>query len=168
MLLLTIDHHRPPRSPSFDHCFAVGRTSTLVVSKADHPANRGIRRSVAMSGCAGICEKPRIKCAACQHQQFLPITDEVIRRHLSGRDDRGADFVAGVYPMLLNETCFFLAVDFDKSGWQEDALAVLATCARIGLPAVLERSRSGNGGHVWMFFEEPIPAALARGLGPTS
>ena len=113
----------------------------------------------------GICEKPRVKCAACPHQQFLPITDEVIRWHLSGRDDRGADFVAGVYPMLLDETCFFLAIDFDKTGWQEDALAVLATCARIGLPAVLERSRSGNGGHVWMFFEEPIPAALARRLG---
>ena len=113
----------------------------------------------------GICEKPRVKCAVCQHQQFLPVTDEVIRWHLSGRDDRGADFVAGVYPMLLDETCFFLAMDFDKTGWQEDALAVLETCRRIDLPVALERSRSGNGGHIWMFFEDPIPAALARRLG---
>ena len=68
-----------------------------------------------------------------QYQQYLPITDSVIRRHLAGRDDRGADFVAGVYPMLLDETCFFLAKDFDKSTWQDDSHAVLATCARIGL-----------------------------------
>jgi len=67
--------------------------------------------------------------------------------------------------MHLDETCQFLAMDFDKTGWRDDALAVLATGARIGLPAVLERSRSGNGGHVWMFFEDRIPAALARRLG---
>ncbi len=113
----------------------------------------------------GICEKPRVKCAACRYQQYLPITDAVIRRHLAGRDDRGADFVAGVYPMLLDETCFFLAMDFDKSTWQDDSHAVLATCARIGLPAALERSRSGDGGHVWMFFESAVPASLARRLG---
>ena len=74
-------------------------------------------------------------------------------------------FVAGVYPMLLDETCWFLAIDFDKTGWQEDALAVLETCRRMRLPVILERSRSGQGGHLWMFFECPIPAALARRLG---
>lgn len=113
----------------------------------------------------GICEKPRIKCAACPHQQFLPVVDEMVRWHLSGRDDRGADFVGGVYPMLLDETCHFLVIDFDKAAWQEDTHAVLETCGRINLPAALERSRSGHGGHVWMFFEEAIPAALARRLG---
>ena len=113
----------------------------------------------------GICEKPRVKCAACRHRQFLPVTDDVIRWHLSGRDDRGAEFVAGVYPMLLDETCWFLAIDFDKTGWQEDALSALETCQRIRSPVVLERSRSGQGGHLWMFFECPIPAALARRLG---
>ena len=71
----------------------------------------------------------------------------------------------GVYPMLQDETCFFLAADFDKTHWQEDAGAVLETCRRMNLPAALERSRSGNGGHVWLFFEEAIPAALARRLG---
>ena len=116
----------------------------------------------------GICEKPRVKCAVCQHQKFLAVTDDVIRSHLSGQDDRGGDFVAGVYPMLLDETCFFLAIDFDKSHWQEDAQAVLETCERVKVPAALERSRSGNGGHVWMFFEEAIPAALARRLGSHS
>jgi superfamily II DNA or RNA helicase/very-short-patch-repair endonuclease len=113
----------------------------------------------------GICEKPRVKCATCQHRQFLPVTDEVIHRHLVGTDDRGGDFVAGVYPMLLDETCFFLAIDLDKSGWQKDAAAVLETCRQIQVPAVLERSRSGNGGHIWIFFETAIPASIARRLG---
>ena len=73
--------------------------------------------------------------------------------------------MAGVYPMLLDETCFFLAVDFDKSGWLEDSTAFMETCRRMDLSAALERSRSGRGGHVWLFFEEAVPAALARKLG---
>jgi superfamily II DNA or RNA helicase len=113
----------------------------------------------------GICEKPRIKCADCLHRRFLPVTDDVIRWHLSGHDDASQPFVAGVYPMLVDETCFFLAVDFDKRNWLEDANAFLDTCRRLELPAALERSRSGRGGHVWFFFDEAIPAALARRLG---
>ena len=113
----------------------------------------------------GICEKPRIKCAECQHRKFLPVTDDVIRRHLSGQDDNGRDFVMGIYPMLLDETCFFLAADFDKAAWGEDAKAFLETCRHLNLPAALERSRSGNGGHIWLFFREAIPAILARKLG---
>src|SRR2546427_5219474 len=113
----------------------------------------------------GICEKPRIKCAECPSRRFLPVTDEVIRWHLSGRDDAGQFFVAGVYPMLRDETCFFLAVDFDKSGWLEDSTAFIEMCRRIDVSAALERSRSGRGGHAWLFFEEAVPAALARKLG---
>jgi len=113
----------------------------------------------------GICEKPRIKCAECSHRRFLALTDDVVRRHLAGRDEAGESFVAGIYPMLLDETCFFLAADFDKAGWRDDATAFLKTCRELSLGAVLERSRSGNGGHVWLFFEEAIPAALARRLG---
>src|SRR6266511_933258 len=113
----------------------------------------------------GICEKPRIKCAECPSRRFLPVTDEVIRWHLSGRDDAGEPFVAGVYPMLLDETCFFLAVDFDKSDWLEDSTAFIETCRRMDLSTALERSRSGRGGHVWLFFEEAVSAALARKLG---
>jgi len=113
----------------------------------------------------GVCEKPRIKCADCPNRRFLPVTDEVIRRHLSGWDELGRDFVIGVYPMLLDETCFFLAADFDQDDWQRDAGAFLETCRRLDVPAALERSRSGNGGHVWLFFEEAIPAVLARRLG---
>jgi hypothetical protein len=113
----------------------------------------------------GICDKPRIKCSDCPHQRWLPVTDEVVRWHLSGEDDRGQSFVMGVYPMLVDETCWFLAADFDRADWQQDALAFLETCNSLGIPSVLERSRSGHGGHVWIFFEEAIPATLARKLG---
>ncbi len=113
----------------------------------------------------GVCEKPRVKCADCPNRRFLPITDDVIRWHLSGRDPNGDDFVMGVYPMLQDETCFFLAVDLDGEAWCDDAGSFMETCHRLNVPAALERSRSGNGGHVWLFFAEAIPANLARKLG---
>src|SRR5436190_7399013 len=113
----------------------------------------------------GVCEKPRIKCVDCPNRRFFRITDEGIGWHLSGRDGQRREFVIGVYAMLLDETCFFLAVDFDRESWQQDAEAFLETCQRLDVPAALERSRSGNGGHVWFFFEEAIPASLARKLG---
>ncbi len=113
----------------------------------------------------GICNKPRAKCSACEHKAFLPVTDDVIRFHLSGKDSRGKPFCAGVYPMLLDETCWFLAADFDKETWADDVAAFVQTCHSSSIPAHVERSRSGNGGHVWIFFEEPVPAADARKLG---
>ncbi len=115
----------------------------------------------------GVCEKPRIKCTKCSQQKFLPLTAQVIGWHLSGVDELGRDFVAGIYPMHLDETCCFIAMDLDKADWREDATAILETCRKWEVPASLERSRSGNGGHLWMFFEQAIPATLARRLGTT-
>lgn len=112
-----------------------------------------------------ICQKPRIKCMDCQHRQFIPIDDEIVYWHLQGYDNKGNDFVMGIYPMLLDETCYFLAADFDKTTWESDAVSFLKICHQKGLPAVLERSRSGKGAHVWLFFEEAVSAALARKLG---
>ncbi len=115
-----------------------------------------------------ICERPKIRCEDCTHREFLPVTDEVIRSHLLGmdpQDRQGRDFTIGVYPMLADETSRFLAADFDKATWREDVRAFLETCRMHDVPAALERSRSGNGGHVWMFFSEPIPAALVRKVG---
>ena len=113
----------------------------------------------------GVCDKPRIKCADCPNRRFLPVSDEVVRWHLSGHDDQGRDFVMGLYPMREDETCSFLTVDFDGQNWQADAAAFLETCRRLALPAALERSRSGEGAHIWLFFEDALPARLARNLG---
>lgn len=113
----------------------------------------------------GLCDKRKVKCADCPNRRLLPVTDKVIRWHLTGVDDDGHEFVAGIYPMLLDETCFFLAMDFDKENWANDIGEVLQTCRKIGLPVAAERSRSGNGAHLWLFFEEAIPAVLARKLG---
>ncbi|MFC5471566.1 DEAD/DEAH box helicase family protein [Cohnella suwonensis] len=110
-----------------------------------------------------VCQKPKVKCSACAHQHFLPITDEVISKHLDARQDK----TIGIYPMLLDESCWFLAMDFDKKNWQEDAAAVMQVCKDNSIPAALERSRSGNGGHIWIFFKEPIDAGWARRFGST-
>lgn len=90
---------------------------------------------------------------------FLPLTDDDAVAHLTGRQ------TIGVYPLLSDETCWFLAADFDKTGWLDDARTFLGVCDEWGFAAVIERSRSGHGGHVWMFFAESIPAVLARKLG---
>ena len=92
-------------------------------------------------------------------QEYFPLTDQVIHNHLLGK------LTAGVYPLLSDETCWFLAADFDKTTWQEDVRAYLHTCGEWKVPALLERSRSGRGGHIWIFFAAPLPARLARKLG---
>ncbi len=107
----------------------------------------------------GICEKPRVRCGECTHQAFVPVDEQAVLDHLQGRA------VIGVYPMLRDETCWLLAADFDGDAWQDDAGVFLETCRTFGVPAALERSRSGNGAHVWIFFTAPVPAILARQLG---
>ena len=106
-----------------------------------------------------ICGKPRVKCGACPNQAFPAMTDEAIDGHLRGRH------TIGVYPVLPDDTCRFLAADFDKEDWRRDTNAFCEACRSKGVPAALERSRSGNGAHVWIFFAEPVPAVLARRLG---
>jgi len=92
-------------------------------------------------------------------KKYLPLADKVIHDHLTGEK------VIGCYPLLKDSTCWFLACDFDKEGWVLDSLALLNVCKRFGVPAYLERSRSGRGGHVWIFFSSPVSAILARQLG---
>ncbi|WP_295990144.1 DEAD/DEAH box helicase family protein [Rugamonas sp.] len=107
----------------------------------------------------GVCEKPRIKCSECSHSLFAPVTDYVVFRHLRG------EITAGVYPLLLDNRCYFLAIDFDDADWREDARAVLKTCVENDLPAALEISRSGSGAHLWLFFANATPARDVRRLG---
>jgi len=107
----------------------------------------------------GLCNKPKVKCADCDNRLFLPVTDQVIYDHLSGKH------VVGVYPLLEDDTCYFLAIDFDKSDWKEDSRAFIQSCFELDIPASLEVSRSGKGAHVWIFFSHPVPAREARQLG---
>jgi len=107
----------------------------------------------------GVCELPKVKCGECPNQAFIPFDDAAVVGHLTGRH------VMGVYSLLEDESCWFLAVDFDKSTWTEDVTAFAETCRRVGLPLAVERSRSGNGAHVWFFFSVPVPAASARKMG---
>jgi superfamily II DNA or RNA helicase len=92
-------------------------------------------------------------------KEYFPLTDQVIHDHLTGK------LTAGIYPLLTDESCWFLAADFDKTTWQDDVRAFLQTCADWNIPTALERSRSGRGGHVWIFFDTPLAASLARKLG---
>ncbi len=92
-------------------------------------------------------------------RKYLPLTDDVLQAHLKG------EITVGIYPLLRDETCWFLAADFDKTSWQQDCQAFLDSCREWNVPASLERSRSGKGGHIWIFFASAISALLARKLG---
>ncbi|WP_298437813.1 DEAD/DEAH box helicase family protein [Geobacter sp.] len=107
----------------------------------------------------GICQKPRVKCGDCNQRQMLPVTDQVVYDHLAGKQ------TMGVYPLLADDSCYFLAADFDEADWREDAGAFMQSCRELSIPAALEISRSGNGAHAWIFFADPVPAREARQLG---
>jgi superfamily II DNA or RNA helicase len=108
---------------------------------------------------AGICQKPRIKCSDCDVRQLSSLSDAVIYNHLSG------EHTIGAYPLMADDTCNFLAVDFDEADWKEDAQAFVQSCHELGVPTALEISRSGNGAHAWIFFASNVFARDARRLG---
>lgn len=114
----------------------------------------------------GVCGKPQVKCGECPNQAFVPFGDKVLLSHLIGRaTGNSVDFTAGVYPMLPDETCWFLAADFDKKSWKQDVAAFRDSARAKHVPVAIERSRSGNGAHAWIFFREPVGASDARRLG---
>ena len=132
--------------------------SSLSVGRIARRGDSGYAPACANEWQRGICEKPKVKCSACPNQAFQAVDEVSIERHLRGTDTNGAPFVMGVYPMLADNTCSFLAADFDEGEWRRDVFAFRETCQRHEIPVAIERSRSGNGAHAWIFFEEPIPA----------
>ena len=129
----------------------------------------------------GVCpkyEKKKIKCADCPSQRYKELTGKVIMEHLLGAREDCSD-VIGVYPMLPDETCNFLVFDFDNHDdntngddfantderWREEVNALREICRIYGVDILTERSRSGKGAHIWMFFQKPVPARMARLFG---
>ena len=151
---------QPRRLLCFDRCSVAVRTCIPSGRSNPRSGRSGYAPACANEWAPRICDKPRVKCRECPNQAFIPVTPEVIARHLRGRGADGRDFTIGVYPMLADETCWFLAIDFDKQTWHRDVAVFLATCRALGVAAALERSRSGNGGHVWIFFTDPVPARV--------
>lgn len=136
-----------------------GRTDIYPLRWESNSGKSGYAPACANEWRPGVCEKPRIKCGDCHQRQLLAVTDDLIFRHLAGA------VVVGVYPLLKDDTCYFLAADFDEAEWRDDARAFAASCHTLGVPVALEISRSGNGAHAWIFFEDKVLASDARRLG---
>ena len=105
------------------------------------------------------CDKPRVKCSECPYRELLPLTEDVVKKHLKG------EITIGIYPLLPGDLCNFLAIDFDKSTYEKDVISFWNLCDELDVPIYVEKSRSGNGAHVWIFFETSIPARIARKMG---
>lgn len=137
-----------------------GRTDVYPIRwESQSTGKTGYAPACANEWLAGVCAKPRIKCADCSNRLLIPLSDEVIYAHLAGKR------TIGVYPLLTDDTCYFLAVDFDEAEWKKDALAFVQSCHELGVPVALEISRSGNGAHGWIFFAASAFARDARRLG---
>ncbi|MES9879184.1 MAG: DEAD/DEAH box helicase family protein [Candidatus Sedimenticola sp. PURPLELP] len=107
----------------------------------------------------GVCNKPRVKCSDCNHRRYKPLDSQALYDHLAGKQ------VVGLYPILQDNTCHLLAVDFDKTGWQDAVKAIATVCQQYEIPHAIEISRSGNGAHLWIFFSEPLQAQEVRRFG---
>ncbi len=139
----------------------IGRTDTFAYRWESKAGKSGYAVACANEWKNNICNKPKIKCSDCNHRQLLPLTQDVIYSHLTGQK------VIGIYPLMENDLCRFLAIDFDKADWKNCVSAFTEASSFLNIPILVERSRSGNGAHVWIFFSELIKAKQARLLGNT-
>ncbi len=136
-----------------------GRTDVYPIRWESNAGKAGYSPACANEWRAGVCDKPRIKCSDCGNRLLIPLSDSIIYDHLAG------EHTVGVYALLTDDSCHFLAVDFDEAEWRADARAFVQSCRELGMPVALEISRSGNGAHAWVFFASSIPARDARRLG---
>ncbi|MGX7163621.1 TOTE conflict system archaeo-eukaryotic primase domain-containing protein [Enterococcus massiliensis] len=106
-------------------------------------------------------DNPKYKCIECPIRQFVPYDDETINKHIM--NDARNNFY-GIYPLLEDDTSHFVVIDFDKGHAEEEAKSFVETCQRYDITPLIERSQSGNGIHIWLFFKEKIPASKGRRL----
>lgn len=111
---------------------------------------------------AGCVLKQRKKCSECAVRQYVPVSDEVVRWHLRGKDADLRPFVMGLYPMATDETVRLSVIDFDEASWRRDALFVVRKARELELPVALEKSRSGKGAHLWFFLQTAVSAKSIR------
>ncbi len=151
-----------------DTCAKIHLFMSLFKGRSDVYAKRWESKNKGISGYSpvclnqwqvGVCRKPKASCSKCENRDYATLDENVLENHLRG------NLVVGLYPMLQDETCHFLAVDFDEADWQSDISVFRDICIELTIPIAVERSRSGKGGHVWFFFETPVSAALARKFG---
>lgn len=148
-----MDAGSPPEAKlALYRSLSVGR-SDVYASRWENPRSGATGWSPAVRG--GWAQASR----STRPREYLPLTDEVIAQHLAGGQ------TVGLYPLLPGDACQLVACDFDGSTWALDALAYLDACTANAVPAALERSRSGDGAHAWVFFTGPVSAAAARALG---
>jgi hypothetical protein len=150
--------HPSPRLSCSRTCFAAAKTCSRFAGRTRPRAAR-VTHHGANEWRPGICAKPKVRCGACQRQAFVLLDLEQLLAHLRGQQ------VVGIYPLLADDTTRLLAIDLDGDTWRADAKLLFDVCRSVGVEPAVERSRSGNGAHVWFFFTEPVPAADARRLG---
>lgn len=136
-----------------------GRTDVYPIRWESSKGKSGYSPACANEWHRGVCHKPGVKCGNCNQRLLKPLTNGVIYDHLAG------NHTVGIYPLIEDNRCYFLAADFDDEHWQEDAKGFMQSCRELDIRAALEISRSGNGAHVWIFFSDPVPAREARQLG---
>jgi superfamily II DNA or RNA helicase len=139
-----------------------GRDDVFAVRWENHSRSRsGYSPRCANEWQRGVCGKPKVRCGECVNHAFVALDERQLLDHLQGRE------VIGIYPLLPDDRCWLLAIDLDRGSWRADVRALTRTCRSLGLHPAVERSRSGDGAHVWFFFTDPVSAAEARRLGLT-
>ncbi len=136
-----------------------GRSDLYAVRWTDRKGRSGFSPACENKWSPGVCNIREVPCGRCANQAFKSLDEKAVYAHLAGSE------VIGLYPLLSDDSCWLLAADFDGENWARDIAAFRGACRSESVPVAIERSRSGNGGHAWVFFSQPVAAIDARRMG---